>query len=99
MSELKTFWMRWQTNKKDPRPVIFPPKFLSWTSGYGDGYAIVCGLVKAEDEKAAWKLVKTHFPERQFRKDFCQEETHDFLPNNRFPIPDYWDMDNWTHKE
>lgn len=89
---MKRFWISWHQPTEDERPLTYPPgpSILGWwCSGYDqDGIPTLCALVEAESESNAKADIKLDWPEAE-RWRFVNEVATDWLPGDRFPLPDW----------
>lgn len=84
------FWTRFTQPTEDHRPLTYPPNKAIlgwWCSGYdSDDNAILCALISAESEDAAWNAVIQDWPEAIGPFHFCDEVSDDWRPSDRFVI-------------
>jgi hypothetical protein len=83
------YWLSWIQPTEDYRPKTYPPNkdvLGWWCSGYdSEDNAILCACVAAKTETKAKSVIKKDWPEaKQWR--FCDPQTADFRPGDRFPI-------------
>lgn len=85
----------------DPRPVDagWPSKFPYWCSGSTAGDFItpkytLCAAVRAATRDEAVAMVKVGWPE--YVERFVEERA--YAPSDRFPVPKWWDLQNWTFR-
>ena len=87
---MSRFWLSWYQPGEDYRPLVFPPgQVLWWCTGYegsDGGDAILCGLVDAESEEAAWEEVRKYWPDFK-RYRFTERKPDGWQPDSgRFPV-------------
>lgn len=88
------FWVSWYQPTEDYRPIHYPPRseILGWwCSGSGDDYWTLCALVEATDQESAEAAIEHEWPEVKDRDDwrFWNDVEDDYIPGNRFPLPDW----------
>jgi len=97
MSKATRYWLSWYEISEDHRPLTFPPgeAILGWwCSGYDDNASILCAVVEAKSEDAAWEAVAKDWP-GPTRKRFCEAKDADWKPGDRFP-PSEWMVDRFA---
>jgi hypothetical protein len=91
-------WLSWVCKEDDYRPISFPPNesILGWwCSGYdGDDNAIICALVKCEDEESAAAAIQKDWPEFDGNWRFISDFESNTL-SDRFRASD-WSAERLT---
>lgn len=89
----KHFWLSWQQQTEDHRPLTCPPNAAIlgwWCTGYdGRGNATLCALVQAKSEKDAENQVYVDWPEAGPWR-FNDEVTGDLSLGDRYVIDQDW---------
>ena len=88
---MNRYWMSWICYDEDYRPLTYPPNESIkgwWCSGYDSKEnVILCGLIDAKSEDAAWSAIEKDWP--GIKQRFCESKDKKFRPGDRFP-PSAW---------
>lgn len=100
MSASRRFWCSWTEESDDFRPLAFPPHEAIlgwWCPGYDEDGDVLFVCVQATDEDAAKRAIAAEWPceDREFH--FIEEKASDWLPGERFPLPD-WSRERFTQR-
>lgn len=86
---MSRWWVSW-FDKEDSRPKSWPPPAAIlgfWCSGYMGDQPSVCALVQAASKQEVQAVVEREWTVVEWW--FCEERGDDYLPGDRFPLPDW----------
>ena len=94
---MNRYWLSWYQAGPDYRPLTFPPNEAVlgwWCTGSGDhgGFedvSILCALVQAESEDAAWKAVLKDWPDMIDHRFIEAVGANYIITSDRFPLSDW----------
>jgi hypothetical protein len=95
---MKRWWLSWYQAGPDHRPMTYPPNEAIlgwWCTGFTDeagGFSnvdILCALVQAESEDAAWAAVLKDWPDMIDHRFIEPKEADYAVQSDRFPLSDW----------
>lgn len=97
MPDLTFWWVGFSAD--DLRPVAWPAEFPVWNTGEEGDRVTMCAMVRAETPEDAWAAVLRGWPEATERWAPGERPSESGVPrSNRFPMPDWWDADEWRFR-